>query len=176
MIEEYKILNDFPAYRISNKGNIQSRWKRFGSYYNGFKCKDVWKDLPVHNGSTGGYSTVHLCDGYGKVKTVKIHSLVALYFIGKRPKDKQLIRHIDNNPANNNVLNLAYGTYMENEHDKIANGTWNTRNGGAKITPEQVLNIRNKIKSGYKDKDLAIEYKISRPTITRIRNNRIWKL
>jgi hypothetical protein len=172
-METFKQLIDFPAYRISNKGNIQSRWKR-GSYYCGFECKDEWKSLPVYYDNIDVYPTVHLCDGNGKVKTVRIHSLVAEYFIGKKPKDKQVIRHLDSDPTNNDVSNLVYGTYIENENDKIRNGTWNTRNGGAKITPDQVVEIRDKSKS-VSQKDLAIEYGVSRPTITRIINNTIWK-
>ena len=103
-------------------------------------------------GGTGGYPMVHLCDGRGKVKSVKVHSLVAEYFIGEKPKF----------------------TYLENENDKIGNGTWNTRNGGAKLTPLQVQEIRAKLKNT-SQKELAKEYNVSRPTITRIANNKIWR-
>lgn len=172
MKEVYKTLIDFPAYRISNKGNIQSRWKR-GSYYSEFKCVDIWKELPKHYDGNG-YLMVHLCDGNGRVKSIRIHILVAEYFIGLKPKDKHVVRHLDSNKENNDVTNLAYGTYLENEHDKIENGTWNTRRGGAKITPLQVKEIREKLKTA-SQKELAEEYNVSRPTITRIANNKIWK-
>lgn len=172
MEEIFKILVDFPAYRISNLGRIQSRWKR-GTYYSEFKSIDVWKDLPTHDDGNG-YKMVHLCDGYGKHKTKRIHNLVTEYFIGLKPKDKDLVRHLDNNKNNNIVTNLAYGTYWENEQDKIENGTWNTRRGGAKITPSQVKEIRIRVKNESQE-SLAKEYNVSRPTITRIANKTIWK-
>ena len=171
MEEIYKVLTDFPAYRISNKGNIQSRWKR-GENLSGFQ-NNPWKNLkPGTDGK--GYLTIILCDGDGKRKSKRIHNLVAEYFIGPKPKDKQVVRHLDSNPKNNYDSNLAYGTHLENEHDKIDNGTWNTRNGGAKITIVQVKEIREKLKT-ISQKELAIMYGISRPTITRIANNKIWK-
>ena len=172
MEEKFKIINDFPAYRISNYGRIQSRWQRHASY-RGFIKKDIWKDLPVYPDAKG-YLHVHLCDGHGKVKTERIHNLVARKFIGERPKGN-VVRHRDSNPSNNHISNLSYGTYLENENDKIQNGTWNTRNGGAKITPTQVEEIREKASKGEPQKDLALEYKVSRPTITRIVNNTIWR-
>lgn len=174
MKEEFKILNDFTAYRISNFGRIQSRWQRI-SAYNGFGIiiKDIWKDLkPKDDGK--GYLQVHLTDGKNR-KTYRIHSLVALYFLGKSPKDKPIIRHLDSNKKNNHIQNLAYGSYVENENDKIENGTWNTRRGGAKITIDQVKEIREKLNKRISQKLLSKEYNVSRPTITRIANFTIWK-
>lgn len=173
MKEEYKIIPNFPAYRVSNTGKIQSRWKR-GAFFSGFKIKDDWKDLPTHP-DAGGYLQVHLCDGYGKVKTARLHNLVAELFIGKMPANKRVVRHLDSNPSNNCVENLAYGTYAENENDKIENGTWNTRNGGAKITTTQVREIRKRLQDGESHNSLALEFGVSRPTITRIANNKIWR-
>ena len=173
-MEEFKILEDYPAYRISNKGRIQSRWQ-FGKFYSTFitEEEDIWKDMNTH--LSNGYPRVCLRNGKNKGKNVRIHTIVAHYFIGSRPKTAQLVRHLDSNKLNNDVLNLAYGTYVDNENDKILNGTWNTRNGGAKITPEQVQEIRVKLKNGEAQKRLADDYGVSRPTITRIANYNIWK-
>lgn len=142
----------------------------------GFEVQDVWKDLPTFASSTGGYPCVHLCDGSGKVKTTKIHKLVAKYFLGEPPNGTQVVRHLDSNPANNKATNLAYGTYLDNENDKIANGTWNTRNGGAKLMPDQVVAIRDRVRNGERQVAIAEEYGVSRPTVTRIVNNSIWKI
>lgn len=173
-MEQFKLIEEWPAYRISNYGRIQSRWQRGKAYYNGFVCEDIWRDLPTHNGGRG-YLKVSLCDGRGKVKSIKIHVLVAQYFLGPKSNNAQVIRHLDGNKLNNCASNLSYGTYKDNEDDKIAHGTWNTRNGGAKLTKGQVLEIRNKILIGKTDTSLANEYNVSRPTITRIRNYKIWK-
>lgn len=152
MKEEFRILSDFSAYRVSNMGRIQSRWQRRASYC-GFIIEDVWRDLPMYPDAKG-YLQVHLCDGHGRVKTVRIHNLVSTTFIGPRPS-RNVVRHLDSNPSNNCINNLAYGTYSENENDKIANGTWNTRNGGAKITPSQVQEIRRGAENGETQSSLA---------------------
>lgn len=170
--EVFKQLKDFPAYRVSSFGRIQSRWQKRATYA-GFLKSDVWKDIKAGENQKG-YKQLVLCDGFGKKKTVRVHNLVAEEFIGKKPAG-MVVRHIDNNPRNNRLENLAYGTYLENERDKIENGTWNTRNGGAKLTPEKVSEIRRKLSLGASQSDLARDYGVSRPTITRIANNTIWR-
>src|SRR5213596_1074117 len=55
-----------------------------------------------------GYLTVELWRD-GKSKTVGVHQLVALAFLGPRP-EKQEVRHLDGNPLNNHLTNLAHGT------------------------------------------------------------------
>ena len=173
MDEIFKILDDYPAYRISNYGRIQTRWQ-MGGYYDGFKVIDRWKDL-VPFKEKHGYLSVTLSNGVDKPKRHRIHILVIKTFLGEKPKDKQLVRHLDSNPGNNNLSNLCYGTYVENENDKIENGTWNTRNGGAKITREQVNEIRVKGNLGLTHDEISKEYGVSRPTITRTINKKIWK-
>ena len=58
----------------------------------------------------------------GQQKQWAVHRLVALIFIGPCP-DGLEVRHLDGNPANNAVDNLAYGTHAENMQDMIAHGT-----------------------------------------------------
>jgi hypothetical protein len=172
MKEIFRIVNEFPAYRISNKGNVQTRWRR-GYYYSKLKIKDVWRDIiPRFDGN--GYLALILCDGYGTRKTTKIHKLVAQYFLPSRPASAQLIRHLDGVKYHNEAINLAYGTYVDNENDKKRHGIWNNR-GGGKVTPEQVKEIRQRITTGATHNALAVEFKVSRPTITRIANHVIWK-
>ncbi len=175
MLEVFKVLEDFPAYRVSNLGRVQSRWQRIFCY-SGFpeEINDKWVDV-LAGKHQKGYMQLVLCDGMGKKKTVRVHNLVARYFIGERPKGR-IVRHLDSNPRNNKVSNLSYGTYLDNENDKISNGTWNTRYGGAKITPAQVIEIRHKLQQGARHSDLAVDYGVSRPTITRIANSTTWKL
>lgn len=68
-----------------------------------------------------GYHLVGL-NRYNHQKCVTVHSLVALAFIGPRPEG-QVIRHLDGNPVNNVVTNLAYGTHQENAMDTLRHGT-----------------------------------------------------
>lgn len=52
----------------------------------------------------------------------KIHTLVALAFFGPRPEGME-VRHLDGDPENNAVSNLAYGTSTENKLDCVRHGT-----------------------------------------------------
>lgn len=49
-----------------------------------------------------------------KGKTYKVARLVCEAFHGKSPEDKPVCMHIDENSANNNACNLAWGTQKEN--------------------------------------------------------------
>jgi hypothetical protein len=168
-----KTIPNFPAYRISENGILETCWQ-WGAYYPGMNKPKKWKKLlPKYDKK--GYSQVTLCDVDGKHKRISLHRLMAEIFISPMPFEKACVRHLDGNPKNNKLSNLTWGTYKENEDDKILHGTWNTRNGGAKITSEQVREIRIKLDNGESQKELSIEYGVSRPTITRISNNKIWK-
>lgn len=50
-----------------------------------------------------------------------VHHLVLETFVGPRPEGNYG-RHLDDDPANNCVGNLAWGTPSENSYDKVANG------------------------------------------------------
>jgi predicted RNA-binding protein len=171
MEEIFKILTDYPAYRVSNLGRVQSRWQK-KNIHSDLNIEDKWKDLKATSDGKR-YLSVALCDGHNKPKTFRIHNLVTLAFLGEKPKGK-VVRHIDGNPSNNNINNLTYGTHLENEHDKKNNGTFNLRYGGAKLTQAEVLEIKKEGKN-IKQKDLANQYGVSRPTITRILNNTTWR-
>jgi hypothetical protein len=64
-------------------------------------------------------------DGYLRVKlnnkNVSIHSLVAKFILGERPKD-YVINHKDGNKLNNKVSNLEYVTIAENIKHSVENG------------------------------------------------------
>ena len=70
-----------------------------------------------------GYLTVELWRD-GKSKTVGVHQLVALAFLGPRP-EKQEVRHLDGNPLNNHLTNLAHGTRRQQRLDDVRNGNHN---------------------------------------------------
>jgi len=173
MNELFKTLECFPAYRVSNLGRVQSRWE-FGPRSKR-QYRPEWRDLKPRSGRESPYLSVTLCDGKGIRKTFRVHQLVALCFLGEKPAKDMVVRHLDGDPTNNCAVNLAYGTYLENENDKHKHGTWHLRNSGAKLNPKDVRLIREKIKRGSKDCALAAEYGVSRETINRIRNNRIWR-
>ena len=59
-----------------------------------------------------GYYKINLFKD-GKPKTINVHKVVAQTFL-ENPLNKRCIDHIDNNPLNNNILNLRFATLQEN--------------------------------------------------------------
>lgn len=51
-----------------------------------------------------------------------VHRLVLAAFVGPMPEG-QITRHLDGDPSNNHLNNLAYGTPAENVADAIRHGT-----------------------------------------------------
>lgn len=68
-----------------------------------------------------GHPWVNLCIE-GKPKSVYVHALVLLAFVGPRPEGLQCC-HNDGNPLNNVPDNLRYDTIVANRQDSIKHGT-----------------------------------------------------
>ncbi len=64
-----------------------------------------------------GYYQARLCKD-GKQKKFSIHRLVAQEFIDN-PDSKQVVDHIDHNPANNCVENLRWASGKENQGNRL---------------------------------------------------------
>lgn len=95
-------------YQVSNKGRIRSLDRiSYHSKYGTWKRKG--KILSITNHKIGGYQSVW----FPKSKTMFVHRLVAQAFI-PNPNNYPIVMHIDNNPANNNVSNLQWGTQTHN--------------------------------------------------------------
>lgn len=87
-------------YQVDQNGNVISL--KFG------KRRTLWK-----NHDRKGYEYVMLSKG-GKLKTHKVHRLVAFAFIPNDDKSKDQVDHMDHNPGNNSVSNLRWVTINEN--------------------------------------------------------------
>ena len=107
--------------------------------------------------SRKGYKCVDLCVCGKRFKT-RVHQLVAWTFLGEQ-RIGSVIRHLDGNPLNNSVSNLAYGTQSDNEQDSIRHYGHHARYH--KITPEQAKEIaqdRRPYKEIAKDYGLNFRY------------------
>lgn len=95
--------------------------------------------------------------------------LVLETFVGPRPGDL-LVRHLDGNPANDALENIAWGTASENQMDAVRHGT----SGGfsnARLTEDQVRAIRD-ARNTVLQKDLAIKFGICKTTVCRIQTGK----
>jgi hypothetical protein len=104
--------------------------------------------------------------------TALLHRVIASSFIAN-PNNLPSVRHLDGDPSNNAVRNLAWGTQADNEEDKRTHGTWDTRRTGKLVASDRET-IRALYGEGWSQKALADLFDVSRPTITRLVNGSIW--
>ncbi len=130
---------------------------------------EVFKRLEVSN-SSGGYHTVHVTTN----KTVRRHTLILETYKGL--SFGRVARHLDGNPANDSVENLEWGTQKENLADAILHGntTRGEKNKHAKLTANQVLEIRRRLSEGESSICLVSEYRVSLGCICDISHRRTW--
>ena len=88
--------------------------------------------------------------------------------------------HLDCNPRNNRLTNLRWDTHRANVLDTIAlgragnGGLPGERNPSAKLTEEQVAEVRRLLVSGEPQRVIAAQYGVSRGAITKINRGRTW--
>lgn len=70
--------------------------------------------------NTSGRRQFNLSDGV-KPRHHQIHRLVLRAFVGPCPEGMEVL-HADDDPMNNNLGNLRYGTRSENQYDRVRNG------------------------------------------------------
>lgn len=58
----------------------------------------------------------------GTYHTFLVHRLVLLTFIGPPPIGSNIARHLNDNPSDNRLENLSWGTASDNQYDAVRNG------------------------------------------------------
>lgn len=110
-MEEWRDIKGFPGYQVSKHGEVRSYINnRYGP---SLKDPRLLKSIKTRR----GYDTV--CLGRGNRKLV--HRLVAEAFI-PNPDDLPIVRHLDDDPSNNLIDNLAWGTQTDNMQDCVKHG------------------------------------------------------
>lgn len=124
--------------------------------------------------SNTGYPGVSLCRD-GKIFSRNVHALVAAAFFGPRP-DGYVTRHLDGNPRNNNLSNLCYGTWEENEADKERHGRRPKGEAvsGSKLTEADVVALRKMYADGEWMGNIRRKYPLHPTTIHHIIHGQIW--
>lgn len=121
------------------------------------------------------YSRVVLCDKDKNKGEISIHRLVAENFI-PNPENKPFVNHIDGNKNNNALLNLEWVTPSENQLHAHTTGLSHaikgSKHSNSKLTEEEVVEI---YRSKKKQKDLALEFKVSQASIFLIKKGINWK-
>ena len=116
-----------------------------------------------------------------------VHQLVLEAFVGPCPFQKKNTRHLDSDPQNNHLENLAWGTWSDQMEDKRGNGTFPALENHPMThrDRELVQAIRDEHGPprgrGYRHKpgevsvrDLSIKYNIPMTTIQHYLHRRTW--
>lgn len=104
-----------------------------------------------------------------------VHRAVLMAWVGL-PEDGQVCRHLNDDPADNTLENLCWGTIQDNAQDCIRNGHRPAGENAAihKLTSEQVLEIRKRYAGGESSSVLSSEFGVAQNTILVIARGEKW--
>jgi hypothetical protein len=121
MKENWKSVSTSAGHEISDHGRVKSLARRVP-----YGAKGATRGVPARILSPFWVSTDRGRQGHLAVELEdgrhKIHILVLEHFVSLRPPGL-LGLHRDDNPENNWVGNLYWGTYSDNSFDSVRNGT-----------------------------------------------------
>lgn len=105
------------SYQVSNFGKVRSIDREGWRPHSSGQVKVIMKGKILKPAaSRSGHLTVVL----GRNNTKQVHALVLTSFVGVCPEGLEC-RHLDDNPSNNHISNLKWGTRSENLYDAVRN-------------------------------------------------------
>ena len=161
------------VYYVSNMGNVKNSKGMLMSQRtskDGYKLVRIW--FPRENPKVGQRKW--------KGKQILVHRLVAKAFIPD-PNNLSDVNHINFNRVDNRVCNLEWISHTDNvkysyKHDRHKGRQIGEKNSKARLTEEQVIDIRRKYDSGEMTQmELAKEYNVGWSTIHNIVFRLTWK-
>lgn len=166
MSEEWRVVEGFPDYEVSNLGRIRRRTDTTNK-----KRGDILSQWQRETGYTG----IHLRRD-DDTHNLYPHRIVAEAFI-PNPEGKPCVNHKDGNKSNNRASNLEWCTYKENTQHARDNGLLNdcfgADNGMAKLCANDVREIRN-LSGEIPQYEIADMFGISTAQTSRIINRQRW--
>lgn len=124
-----------------------------------------------------GYAHVALYDAPGNSKTHYIHATVLRAFCGPPPFPGAEGCHNNGDRSNNALTNLRWGSRQENVDDRQRHGRtrFGTGQRCAKLTENQVREMRAAYRSGKSTYAMAKEMKLSTHTVWCVVTGKTWK-
>jgi hypothetical protein len=163
-------------YKVSNRGSVKTT-QRVVTRRNGAKQN-------IQGGILKGCVTRFGYILYGLTKDIVTgckgvfgHRIVAEAFI-ENNNNYPIINHMDGNKLNNNVENLEWCTYSQNNQHAVDNklraSPQGERVGTSKLKSADVINITECISDGFSLSAIARFYGVAQPTIRSIAIGRTW--
>lgn len=160
-MEIFKPIPGFPDYQVSNYGRLKS-----------FRRKPHGQLMKTSPHANRKYESVGIKDSNNIQRSIQVHRLVMMAFIGPPPTGQQVC-HNDGNGRNNCLANLRYDTCKSNHHDRIKHGTSprGENHGASKLTDREVISIA---KSKDTVEELAKQFGIVAGTVSKIKRGARW--
>lgn len=155
-------------YSACDNGQIRSNARTI--IYSDKKCKVKDKILKMFIRKDGYLSLNFRINGKTIPKSVS--RLIALTFI-PNPKNLPFVCHEDDNPLNNNVDNLFWGTPKDNVDDMMVKGRYSTVQ--RKLNEAQVIEIKALLKKGVPHTKIASKFNVCRQVIGLINTGKTYK-
>ena len=150
----------------------------FGRIYN----KDTARILKPVPDKRKGYLMVYLRLGKEKYLRLRVHRLVAFYFVeNPDPKNKTQVDHIDSNKTNNAYFNLEWVTPKENVNRAFKSGThpiYTCQEASHAHKSNEEIELICKFMMAFPDvplKKVAEMFDVHYSTIQNLRLHRQWK-
>lgn len=159
--------------KIATRNRLNRDWIKgqpirfIAGHYNNIKNR-IWPQYIIDKGGCWIWQLSKNPDGYASYaingKYISGHRYFFEEKYGKIPKNGQL----DHLCKNRICVNP--------DHLEVVTQTENIRRGKhTKLTKANVISIKKMINAGYKNKDIALLYKVIPNTISHIKTNRNWK-
>lgn len=127
MEEEWRPVVGFEGvYEVSDFGNVRSL-PRSVTRSDGLVLNFLGKNKKP-TVMKSGHLRVGLQFNLSQKTNQLVHRLVAEAFLGPQPEGKEFVLHWDDDPGNNHVENLRWGTKKDNRNDAVRNGKWRSHN------------------------------------------------
>lgn len=169
-MEEWRDIPSLPGYQASSEGRIRSVARRItDSRGRSYLRPGVVRKLGV---APNGYLRLNTGEGQ-----VLVHRAVLEAFSGPAPVGHHGA-HRDGDRSNNKRENLRWATPVENAADKAIHGTAYRPIGalhhGAKLSEDQVRQIKRLYASGVLQSHIALMTGVQRKTVNSIVRGRSW--
>jgi HNH endonuclease/NUMOD4 motif len=170
---EWRTIPGFGEYEVSNRGDVRRSVPR-ANWPAGHLLK------PARSKSGHLYVMLAARPGANRSKKQFVHRLVARAFLGKPPLANACVLHGDDDPSNNSVANLRWGTRKDNHADRMRNRGWKKRivrgsdAKNAKLAERDVLIIRKMFALGARNGWIAKFYDVSPSAICDVVKYRSW--
>lgn len=160
------------AYYVGSDGSVWTT-REWAGISKPYKVGGKWKKMAqaVHH---SGYLQVTLARHDGTKRSVFVHRLIAIAFLGHPPTSDHEVAHNNGVRSDNRIANLRWATSKENIADRKVHGTeaWGERSGVSRLTESHVREILQC--PDIACTVLARRFGVDKATILRVRWGHTW--